>query len=99
MLTPVWRLKGFSGSEYGQLELRSGRLIFRPNDSGSPGFDVPVSEITDIRFPWHYFNGGFKMRIGGEEFRFSFVEPHNEMADVKGGRDVGKAWKQALLGK
>jgi hypothetical protein len=37
------------------------------------------------------------MRIGSEKYRFSFVEPHNEAADISGGRAVGRAWKKLLL--
>ena len=94
----VWRLKGLTGSEPGQLELRGGRLIYTPIDISRPGFDVPLANLTDITFPWHYFSGGFKMRIGGEQFRFSFVEPHNESADISGSRETGRSWKAKLLG-
>lgn len=98
MFTQVWRLSGLTGSEAGHLELRSGRLIYTPIDERFAGFDVPITEVTNIKFPWHYFSGGFKMRIDGQEFRFSFVEPHNDVADISGGREKGKAWKKILLG-
>ena len=98
MYTPVWRLLGLTGSEHGHLELNNGRLIYTPND-GTSGFDVPLIEIRDINFPWHYFSGGFKMRIGSENYRFSFVEPHNDHADLRGGRETGKAWRKALTGR
>lgn len=96
MLTPVWRLKGLTGSEPGHLELREGRLRYTPIEPGRPGFDAPFAEVSDVHFPWHYFGGGFKMRIGGEEFRFSFIEPHNDLADVAGGRAAGKQWRKLL---
>lgn len=98
MFTSVWRLKGITGSEPGNLELTNGRLIYTP-DHGRPGFNVPLSDVRDINFPWHYFGGGFKMRIGGDSYRFSFIEPHNHYADVSAGRETGKAWKKALLEK
>jgi hypothetical protein len=96
MFTPVWKLIGLTGSEFGHLELKNGRLIYTPNEG--VGFNVPLSDVQDINFPWHYFSGGFKMRIGSEEYRFSFIEPHNDYADIAGGRATGKAWKKALLG-
>lgn len=99
MFTPVWRLSGLTGSERGHLELRNGRLVYTPIDEGLKGFDVPLSEVSEINFPWHYFNGGFKMRIGAEQFRFSFVEPHDQHADIRSGRAAGKSWKQLLLSK
>lgn len=94
----MWRLFGLTGSEAGRLELRNARLIYVPSH-GKPGFDVPLAEVRDINFPWHYFSGGFKMRIGSESYRFSFVEPYNQYADIRTGRETGKAWKRALLGK
>jgi hypothetical protein len=99
MLTRVWRLSGLTGSEPGDLELNNGRLTFTPHELGTPGFDVPFAEVNDVNFPWHYLGGGFKMRIGGEQYRFSFVEPHNEAADISGGRAKGKTWKKLLLNK
>jgi hypothetical protein len=96
MLTQVWRLTGLTGSEPGHLEMRAGRLIYTPTDRSTPGFDVPLSEVTEVNFPWHYFGGGFKMRIGADKYRFSFVEPHNDAADISGGRAAGTAWKQIL---
>ena len=86
-----------TGSERGHLELRGGRLIYSPDDESLPGFDVPLTEVTHVNFPWHYLGGGFKMRIGNEQYRFSFVEPHNEAADISGGRAAGKAWKLILV--
>jgi hypothetical protein len=90
-------LSGLTGSERGSLELRGRRLIYKPSEEGRPGFDVPLSEVSEIEFPWHYFSGGFKARVRGEQFRFSFIEPHNDSADVRAGRETGKAWKKVLL--
>ena len=95
----VWRLSGMTGSEAGHLKFQHGRLSYAPVEAGKPGFDVPLTQIHDINFPWHYFSGGFKMRIGGVQYRFSFVEPHNETADIGIGRETGKAWKKLLLNK
>lgn len=97
MISQVWLLSGLTGSEPGHLELQSGRLIYTPIDELRRGFDVPLTEVSDVAFPWHYFSGGFKMQIGGEQFRFSFVQPHNDFADISGGREAGKAWKAILL--
>ncbi len=97
MYTPVWRLKGLTGSEAGHLELRDGRLLYTPIEPEKPGFDVPLADVKDVHFPWHYFGGGFKVRIGGEEIRFSFIEPHNDQAEVRSGRASGKEWRKLLI--
>ena len=59
-----------TGSEPAHLELSGGLLIYTPVDERLPGFDVPLTEVTDVKFPWHYFSGDFKMRIGGEVLLF-----------------------------
>ncbi len=92
--TPVWRISGLRGNEPGLLELSNGRLIYDATDG--MGFDVPLAEVSGVTFPWYYFNGGFKLEVGGEEFRFSFIEPHNDYADINSGRAIGKQWKIAL---
>ncbi|HQY66310.1 MAG TPA: hypothetical protein PLD38_03430 [Pyrinomonadaceae bacterium] len=95
MRTPIWRLIGLTGSQYGELQISNGRLKYSP--ASGVGFDVELTEVKDINFPWHYFSGGFKMTLAGEEFRFSFIEPHNDYADVRTGREVGKQWKKTLV--
>lgn len=60
MISQAWQLPGLTGSEPGQPELNVGRLIFTPQDKRLPGFDVPLTELAEITFPWHYFNGGFR---------------------------------------
>lgn len=96
MFSSVWKLKGLTGSESGDLELRSGHLIYTPHMG--VGFDVPLTEVQDITFPWYYFGGGFKMRIGNDNYRFSFIKPHDEYANIGEARATGKAWKRALIG-
>lgn len=96
MFTSIWKLSGLTGSEFGHLELKAGRLIYTPTEG--VGFDVPLTQVQEINFPWHYLGGGFKMRIGSEKYRFSFIEPHNDYADISEARAKGKAWKKALLG-
>ncbi len=99
MRTRVWRLKGLTGSEAGTLSLNNARLTYKPDDGNWAGFDAPIAEVSEVVFPWHYFSGGFKMTYRGDRYRFSFVEPHNENADISGGRDAGKRWKVALNAK
>ena len=96
MFTSAWRLSGITGSEAGHLELNSGRLIYTPLEG--TGFNVPLGEVREVTFPWYYLGGGVKFRIGAEKYRFSFIEPHNDNADVSAGRQTGKAWKKVLLG-
>lgn len=90
----VWRMIRISGSERGVMKLTKDRFSFA-GDKGTR-FDVPISSITEIKFPWHYFGGGMKVSIGADNYRFSFIEPHNEYASISDARETGSKWKAAL---
>ena len=60
--TEAWLLVGITRSLPGILELNNGQLAFT-SDEGCI-FDVPLSTVRDVNFPWHYFGGGVKFSIG-----------------------------------
>lgn len=70
----VWRLIGTLRSEAGWLDLTAGRL--RYTTETREVFDVRLDEVTDVIWPWYYFGGGVKLRVAGEQYRFSFVLPN-----------------------
>jgi hypothetical protein len=88
--SPTWLLEGITGAAYGNLKLANGRLLL--TIGGRNIFNVPQSEVKDIVFPWYYFSGGVKFRIGAEKYRLSFVEPNSAAGypDINGGRRTGK---------
>lgn len=90
----AWALIGIHRSKPGTLTLEQGRLSFR-DDEENTLFNVPTSEVSDLKFPWHYFGGGAHFTVGGEEYRISFVEPHNEWG-LADGLAVAKDWKSLL---
>jgi hypothetical protein len=73
LCTKAWLLVGMTRSIPGVLELDGGRLILTTEQEQV--FDVSLTEVTEIRFPWYYFGGGLKLQIGAEGFRLSFVQP------------------------
>lgn len=93
-----WLLEGITGAVYGNLKFANGQLSLTVK--GRKIFNVPLTEIKDIVFPWYYFSGGVKFRIGAEKYRLSFVEPNNSPGypDISGGRRTGKTWKSILQG-
>ncbi len=95
--TSAWLLVGITGSVHGVLELDDGRLAFTIEERSV--FNVPLSEVRDVKFPWYYFGGGIKFRIRADRYRLSFVLPTDQggdISDICEGRRVGKAWKSAL---
>jgi hypothetical protein len=78
----AWLLKGITGSVPGWLDLDAGRLRFASEEEMV--FDVALSEVSQVVFPWYYFGGGMKLRAAGVPFRLSFVKPNGaEYADAR----------------
>jgi len=99
--TSAWLLTGLTGSRPGTLEYADGRLVFESDERVV--FDVALTELSRVRFPWYYFSGGVKFTIGQEHYRLSFVRPNHapggSVLDISEGRRAGKAWKSILLGQ
>ena len=81
--------------------LTQGRLVFEAHD-GRRIIDAALGEISAVTFPWYYFGGGMKLRIGMDSYRLSFARPGNlpddpgGAGDVRSARQSGAAWKSAL---
>lgn len=109
MHTPVWVLLGVTGSEPGLLRLTNGVLSFE-TESGSR-FSSPLTQLTDVKWPWYSFNCALNLTANGEKFRLSFAQPNGAAAawlpqaaakgvfDLGGAAKTGKAWRAALEGR
>ncbi len=91
--TPAWQLLGLFGNRPGMLELAKGRLAFT-TDEGRV-FEASLAEVTDIKFPWYYFGGGMKVRVGATKYRLSFVRPNG--AEYVSGRLMAEAGNPLAL--
>jgi hypothetical protein len=104
--SPAWQLIGATRNKPGHLVLADGTLTFEVESR--PVFRVPLSQVTNVVFPWYYFSGGAKMTVKGTHYRFSFVKPNDavdpddrsagigSVLSIGSGRKAGKAWKEAL---
>ena len=81
--------------------LTRGRLVFETHD-GRRLLDATLGELSAVTFPWYYFGGGMKLRIGMDRYRVSFARPGNLPDDPGGPGDISSArrsgaeWKSAL---
>ena len=82
--------------------LKGERLVFDARD-GRRLFDAALGEVSDVTFPWYYFGGGVKLRIGTDRYRVSFARPGNlpdvpieTVGDLPSARESGKMWKSVL---
>ncbi len=81
----AWLLEGLTRSRPGWLEWNAERLRFVT--PAEVVFDVPRADITNIRYPWHYFGGGITLHVAGTPRRLSFVKPNG--AEYAAGRALG----------
>ena len=101
--SPAWLLSGLTHSVAGELMLAQGRLVFKTPD-GRRIFDVALRELSAVTFPWYYFGGGMKLRIGTNTYRVSFARPGNlpedfresAAGDIRSARESRAVWKTAL---
>ena len=61
-------------------------------------FDVPVSEIEEMKVPWH--RSGINLYIGGNRYHFSFLRPANTngsgLEEVPDAMETTKSWREVL---
>ena len=62
-------------------------------------FDVPISEIEEMKVPFH--RSGINLYIGGNRYRFSFARPQNtsiwpELGGLPDAMEATKSWREAL---
>lgn len=72
LVSPAWLIGGLRNVP-GFLGTGEGRLTFLADE---PVFDVPLTEVTDVRWPWHWFGGGVKLTAAGRAYKITFVRPN-----------------------
>jgi hypothetical protein len=72
LVSPAWLIGGLRNVP-GYLGAGGGRLTFV---SDEPVFDVPIDQVTDVSWPWHWFDGGCKLRATGQAYKVTFVRPN-----------------------
>jgi len=96
-VSDAWILQGMTVSIPALLEHDKGRLRCVTEDRVE--FDVALSDVKNVVFPWYYFGGGVKLQAGGTPFRLSFVVPNGaEYASAKLLADMGNAGSLVVVG-
>jgi len=69
----VWHSKGvFTIATPGLLILENGNVLFI-TEAGEQ-FNVPVTEIKDVKWPFMLFGLGFKAMINGQKYTLTFMK-------------------------
>ena len=74
LATPAWIMAGRLRNVPGVLVAGEGGLAFAGDDG--PVFGVPLAEVTDVTWPWHWFGGGCVLTAAGHRYKITFVRPN-----------------------
>lgn len=103
--TPAWLMSGVItvNAKLGTLRLDHGRLSFRETGADTAMFDLAVTDIRDVRFPFYNVGTVVRFDSGGERYRLAFLASERRLKwsgarfrDIRPARRWGKQWKSAL---
>ena len=72
LVSPAWLIGGLRNVP-GYLATAQGGLTFV---SDTPVFDVPLSSVSDVSWPWWWFGGGVELTAAGQRWKITFVRPN-----------------------
>jgi hypothetical protein len=80
LISKVWLMHGtFGGATPGVLTADGGKASFITAEGEH--FNVPVSDIKDVKWPFLQFGLGFNASVNGQKYKFTFMKP-NGAADL-----------------
>lgn len=96
LATPAWIMAGRLRNLPGVLVAGEGRLAFVGDDG--PVFSVPITEVGEVTWPWHWFGGGCTLRVAGEKYKITFVRPNGAPDVAPSLLDAGATLLSAAVG-
>ena len=109
LVSKVWQIAGtFGGANPGLLILDNGYVSFVTAEGEH--FNVPISEVKDVKWPFLQFGYGFNATVNGSTYKFTFMKPNgaaelnesniSQLAGLtRGGRGVDAMFTLANIGK
>ena len=75
LVSKIWRIYGIVSEVTPGLLVWNNRLVSFITEEGKE-FEVPVSEIKNIRWPFLRMGLGFDAEVNGEKYKLSFTKPN-----------------------
>jgi hypothetical protein len=103
--TPAWLMRGVItyNAKPGTLRLDRGRISFRESGAEASLFDIALSDIGNVKFPFYNLGSVVRFDAGGKRYRLAFLASERRfkwsgarITDVRPARRWGKQWKAAL---
>jgi len=94
MRSEAWLADGLFNCHHGVLVL-GGQSVSFLNEEAAPIFDFDLDQVA-FSFPWYLFTTGLDIQCAGEKRRVLFANPYLDGGGVRGARDTGRRWRDAL---
>ena len=94
MRSEAWLADGLFNCHHGVLVL-GGQTISFLNEEAASIFDFDLGQVV-FSFPWYLFTTGLDIQCAGEKRRVLFANPYLDGGGVRGARDTGRRWRDAL---
>jgi hypothetical protein len=103
--TPAWLMPSVFtiNAKLGRLRLDHGRLSFRETVGDRTLFDVALSDVRNVKFPFYNLGSVVRFDVAGQRYRLAFLRSERRfkwsgarLSDVRPARRWGKQWKAAL---
>lgn len=82
LISKAWKITGIIGAVTpGALVWKNGQVTFI-TEAGIQ-FQVPLSEIRNIKWPFLRMGMGFDAEVNGKKYKFSFAKPNASAAEIR----------------
>ena len=82
LISKAWKFTGIIGAVTpGALVWKNGQVTFI-TEAGIQ-FQVPLSEIRNIKWPFLRMGMGFDAEVNGKKYKFSFAKPNASAAEIR----------------
>ena len=82
LISKVWKISGLFGAAVpGALVWKNGQVVFITEEGIQ--FQAPLSDITDIKWPFLRMGMGFDAEVYGQKFKFSFAKPNASAPEIE----------------
>ena len=82
LISKIWQISGLVGSAVPGILLWKNQEVAFIIEKGII-FNLPISEIKEIKWPFLRMGLGFDAVINGEKFKFSFAKPNPSAPDIE----------------
>lgn len=99
LTSTAWRKIGLFGVAIGTFSTDGKVLTFRSADRGS--FELPISDLTRVSFPWYGFRLVGRLRAGEKLYRMTFAPPNEQegsLEEALAGLATTRFWREWLMG-